>query len=86
MYQETPPGMTVNLYPLQDLFSVSTAVSRDCPVVHLPVDCGDIWMSIDESKIHMELFLCMVSHNFFLNGNALFEFNMFVLLPHHLPL
>ena len=56
IYLETPLGVTGNygLYPLKDLLPSLTAASPDCPVVHLPSDFGEIWMSVDEEKIHME--------------------------------
>ena len=87
IYLETPLGVPGNyvLYPLQDIFPASTAASNDCPVVDLTGNCGEIWVFVDKSKIHMEWYFWMVLHNFFLNGNSLFELNMSGILSHHPP-
>ena len=83
VYLETPLGVPVKyvLETLQDILRALTTASPDCPIVYLPSDCGEIWIFIDESKIRMEWWLWMVLHGFFLNGDLLFEFNMFGLLP-----
>ena len=88
IYLETPLGVPGNyvLLPLWYIFPASTTASPGCPIVRLPSDFGSIWISIDEEKIHMEWEFCIVLQNFCLNGNALFEINMFGLLPRHYPL
>ena len=55
IYLETPLDVPGNygLYPLQGLFPAFSVASNDCPVFQLPGNCGEIWLSIDESKIHM---------------------------------
>ena len=55
IYLETPLGVPDNygLYPLQDIFTDLTAESNYCPACHLPGDCGEIWVSVDEAKIPM---------------------------------
>ena len=56
IYLEILIGVPIDcvLEPLQDLLLALTAASLDCPVVHLHSDCGEIWMSVDEAKIHMD--------------------------------
>ena len=56
IYLENPLGVPDNysLYPLQDTFPASTAASNDFTIVHLPGDCAETWVSVDESKIHMK--------------------------------
>ena len=57
IYLETHVGLlgSYGLESIQDLIPASTALFPDCPVVQLPSDRGEIWMSVDELKIHMEL-------------------------------
>ena len=52
IYLETPPGVLGNyiLDPLQDILPALTVASPDCPVVNLPSDRCEIWMSVDEEK------------------------------------
>ena len=44
IYLETSLGVPdkYGLQPLQYIFPASTAALPDCPVIHLPSDCGEI--------------------------------------------
>ena len=52
IYLENPLGALgkYGLEPLQSLISTLTTASPDFPVVRLPSDCGEIWMSACEEK------------------------------------
>ena len=55
IYLKNPIGVLVNygLKSIQDLFPTPSAASFDCSEIYLPIDCGEIWVSVDE-KINME--------------------------------
>ena len=52
IYLETPIGVPgeCGLDPLQDILPSLTVASPDFPVVHLPSERGEIWISFDEGK------------------------------------
>ena len=66
IYLDIPLGMPghYGLELLQDISLTLTESLPSFPVVHLPSDCGEIWMSVDDANIHMEWWVCMVLQNF----------------------
>ena len=59
IYLGTPISVTGNygLEPLQDLLPALTTALPDCPVVYLPIDRDETYMSVDEEKYIWIVFL-----------------------------